>query len=69
MVYKEGTKFMENYKRENLPTVALRYIEKEKEIADLIKAMHDVDIPEDEKKKIIDLLEQGGTRTATSYDC
>jgi len=64
MVYKEGTKFIEVQKPEKLAVIALKYIEKEKEVAALKEALHDTDMPEAEKQSILALLEAGGARTA-----
>jgi len=64
MVYKEGTKFIEAQPKENLAKVALKYIEKEKEICALKEALSNVDMPESEKNMILELLEAGGARTA-----
>jgi len=64
MVYKEGTKFIGAQPKEKLAAIALKYIEKEKEIALLKEALADADMPEDKKQTIVDLLEAGGARTS-----
>jgi len=64
MVYKEGTKFIEAQPMDKLANVALKYIEKEREIAALKEALSDVDMPESEKSTILELLDAGGARTA-----
>jgi glutamate dehydrogenase len=67
MVYKEGTKFIEAQPPEKLAETALRYIRKQKEVAQLMESMRLVDMPEDEKEKIIQLLDAGGARTALNF--
>jgi glutamate dehydrogenase len=64
IVYKEGTKFIESQPHGKLATVALKYIRKEKEVIQLMEALGTSDIPDEQKKDILYLLEQGGTRTA-----
>jgi len=64
LVYKEGTKFVEAQSKENLASVALMYVEKEKEIASLTASLESADLPEAEKAKIIEILDAGGARTA-----
>lgn len=64
MVYKEGTKFIEAQPKESLAKLALKYISKEKEIAQLKEALAGADMPDKEKQEIIDLLDAGGARTA-----
>jgi len=68
MVYKEGTKFIENLDKHRLAQTALLYIKKEKEISELIEALSNTNIPDQEKQKIVKLLEQGGTRTSLTLD-
>lgn len=78
IVYKEGTKFItslsssssnndddKNSNHEKLAKVALKYLQKEKEIAKLmekIEKSHDLSM--DDKESILSLLEAGGARTA-----
>ena len=64
MVYKEGTKFIEAQPKAKLAAMALRYIQKEKEVAILLESLNKVDMPEKEKQTIIRLLDAGGARTA-----
>lgn len=66
MVYKEGTQFIEAQPKEKLAETALKYIQKEKEVAKLIETLELADMPEEEKEKILTLLEAGGARTALS---
>jgi glutamate dehydrogenase len=67
MVYKEGTKFIDSQSPKKLAEIALKYIQKEKEVAALMESLIDVDMPEAEKTKIIKLLDAGGTRTALGF--
>jgi glutamate dehydrogenase len=65
MVYKEGTKFIEAQPKQKLADTALRYIRKEKEILALMGSLEQADhLTEEEKTKILQLLEAGGARTA-----
>ena len=66
MVYKEGTKFIEAQTPDKLAAVALKYVQKEREVAALMESLADVDMPVEEKQKIIQLLDAGGARTALS---
>lgn len=64
MVYKEGTKFIEAQTPDRLAVIALKYIEKEREVANLMENLAGVDMPAEEKERIIELLDAGGARTA-----
>eukprot|EP00569_Conticribra_weissflogii_P004035 CAMPEP_0171345936 /NCGR_PEP_ID=MMETSP0878-20121228/22885_1 /TAXON_ID=67004 /ORGANISM="Thalassiosira weissflogii, Strain CCMP1336" /LENGTH=1055 /DNA_ID=CAMNT_0011849471 /DNA_START=405 /DNA_END=3572 /DNA_ORIENTATION=+ len=64
LVYKEGTKFVETLPKQKLAAVALRYLEKEHEVAVLKEALEGTAMPEEEKKSILKLLDAGGARTA-----
>jgi glutamate dehydrogenase len=64
LVYKEGTKFVEALPKNRLATVALRYLEAEREVALLKDALIDSEMPEKEKESILKLLDAGGARTA-----
>lgn len=64
MVYKEGPKFVEAQTPKNLASIALRYVAKEKEVAALVESLESVAMPEEEKKRILALLDAGGARTA-----
>lgn len=66
LVYKEGTKFIESQTLEKLAAIALKYVEKEKEVAALMEGLVGVDMPQEEKDRIIELLDAGGARTALS---
>lgn len=64
IVYKEGTKFIDSLPAEKLAEIALRYIEKESEVANLINVLTEASVPAKEKQAILDLLAAGGARTA-----
>jgi len=64
IVYREGTIFVQSQPKDGLAQLALDYVSKEKEIALLIEALRNTDVPEDEKNTIINLLDAGGVRTA-----
>ena len=64
IVYKEGTKFVTSQPQKNMAALALKYIKKEKEVAKLMDSVHAADMAEDKKRMILNILEQGGARTA-----
>jgi glutamate dehydrogenase len=64
LVYKEGTKFIAAQPLHKLAQIALQYTAKEKEIAALLASLEGTDMPQEDKKKIVNLLEAGGARTA-----
>ena len=65
LVYKEGTRFVSSQPPSKLASLALRYVEKEREVAELLESVkRSTDLPEDEKAKVLQLLEAGGARTA-----
>lgn len=64
MVYKEGTKFIESQPASKLAEIALKYIKKEKEVAELMESLRNTDMSAEEKDKILALLDVGGARTA-----
>uniref|UniRef100_A0A7S3KZB4 Glutamate/phenylalanine/leucine/valine/L-tryptophan dehydrogenase C-terminal domain-containing protein n=1 Tax=Amphora coffeiformis TaxID=265554 RepID=A0A7S3KZB4_9STRA len=64
LVYKEGTKFIDSLPPKDLAKIALKYIKKENEIMALIQKLEGENMTEEEKEKIIALLEAGGARTA-----
>jgi glutamate dehydrogenase len=67
IVYKEGTKFIESQPREHLARLALMYVQREKEVIQLMETLaQSSDIPADQKGIMLNLLEQGGTRTLLS---
>jgi len=68
IVYREGTKFIESYPEDKLAEIALKYLEKEKELIVLKEALTEANLPEAEKKTILDLLDVGGARTLLRDD-
>lgn len=64
LVYKEGTKFIGAQPKERLADIALKYMKKEKEVAELLELLRDADLPAEKKAQVLSLLEQGGARTA-----
>jgi glutamate dehydrogenase len=64
LVYKEGTRFIDSLPQKDIASIALKYVKKENEVAKLIERLETSEMPEEEKTKIIDLLEAGGARTA-----
>jgi len=67
MVYKEGTKFIDAQPKEKLASVALKYVRKEKEVAQLMDSLREVDMPDEKKEEILRLLDAGGARTALNF--
>jgi glutamate dehydrogenase len=63
LVYKEGTKFIEELPKHKLAEMALKYVKKEKEICVLMESMSKSNLDDTEKEKILKLLETGGART------
>jgi len=66
MVYKEGTRFITALPDDRLAETALCYIQEEKEVIKLIETLEKTDMSEEEKNKILKLLDAGGARTALS---
>jgi glutamate dehydrogenase len=66
VVYKEGTKFIDALPKKKLAEMALNYIRKEKEVATLMEALKGSNIGDEEKAKMMELLDAGGARTALS---
>jgi glutamate dehydrogenase len=64
MVYKEGTKFIASLPSHKLASTALKYLQKEKEVAALMETLRNVSMAEDDKRKILELLDAGGARAA-----
>jgi glutamate dehydrogenase len=65
LVYKEGTRFIAAQPKERLAEVALRYVEKEKEVCALMEAVSRAEnISDEEKARVLRLLDVGGARAA-----
>jgi glutamate dehydrogenase len=47
-----------------LAATALKYIQKEKEVVQLMESLENTDMSQDEKKQILKILDAGGARTA-----
>uniref|UniRef100_A0A6U5DND6 Glutamate/phenylalanine/leucine/valine/L-tryptophan dehydrogenase C-terminal domain-containing protein n=1 Tax=Corethron hystrix TaxID=216773 RepID=A0A6U5DND6_9STRA len=62
LVYKEGTQFITNLPKAILADTALKYLQKEKDIALLSQALADSNVPDSEKQEILELLKVGGVR-------
>jgi len=64
LVYKEGTSFISSLPKAQLAAIALKYVQKEKEIAELIEKLGSSELTDQDRVKIADLLQAGGARTA-----
>ena len=65
LVYKEGTRFIAAQPKERLAKIALKYVEKEREVCALMEAVSKADnLSEEEKQRVLRLLEVGGARAA-----
>lgn len=67
MVYKEGCNFIDSLPRKELMTIAMKYITKEKEIAQLKVSLSESNISQEEKDMIIRILDEGGVRTSLTF--
>ncbi len=68
LVYKEGCDFIEQLPKEKLASYAMKYIEKEREIAILKDAIDSTNMSEHERSAIIQILDSGGVRTALNLN-
>lgn len=66
LVYKEGTKFISSIPKNVLAETAIQYLEKEKDIAMLLEVLTQSNVPEREKKEILEVLKVGGARISLS---
>jgi len=65
LVYKEGCAYIQSLNQDNLASLAIEYISKEREMEVLKKALEGCnDMADTERLAIIQILEAGGTRTA-----
>ena len=55
---------MTSLPKEKLGEISMKYIQKEKEIMQLQRALQSTDMNDNEKQKILNLLDEGGVRTA-----
>mmetsp|Transcript_10821 Transcript_10821/g.24126 ORF Transcript_10821/g.24126 Transcript_10821/m.24126 type:complete len:1103 (-) Transcript_10821:262-3570(-) len=65
LVYKEGTNFILSLPKDQLASIALKYVKKEQEIAQLVEKLSQPDgLTDHDRAKVASLLEAGGARTA-----
>ncbi|GMI37024.1 hypothetical protein TrRE_jg3318 [Triparma retinervis] len=64
IVYAEGVNFVKSQPTENLSTIAMRYIEVEKEMEDLAGEIDESGMDEVTREKLKDLVKRGGVRTS-----
>jgi glutamate dehydrogenase len=65
LLYKEGINFLEAQPKERLMELAMRYYREEKRVHQLLQELQAVkDLPEAAKQQAIELLAQGGVRSA-----
>ena len=60
----EGTEFVASLPKEEIGEILMKYIRKEKEIIQLKRMLQSTEMNDEEKQKILGLLEEGGVRTA-----
>merc|ERR1712050_798418 len=63
LLYREGIHFLESQPENKLPELAMRYIKEEKRVRDLVSALDSCDMPDPKRRKVQELLRQGGTRS------
>merc|ERR1712014_358544 len=63
LLYSEGIHFLESQPENRLAELAMRYIKEEKRVRELVSALDSSDMPDPERKKVQELLRQGGTRS------
>lgn len=63
----EGTKFIESLPEQKLAAIALKYIEKENEMAKLVESINYCNIADEDKAAVTRILEEGGARTALKF--
>ena len=55
--------FVKSQPKDQLASLAIKYIEMEKEVNNLAKELADTEMNEETKRKVIDLIKKGGVRT------
>ena len=55
--------FVKSQPKAQLASLAIKYIEMEKEVNNLAKELADTEMNEETKRKVIDLIKKGGVRT------
>jgi len=63
IVYSEGVNFVRSQPEATLSSIAIKYIEMEKEINVLMTGLEGTDMNKEQKEKIMGLLKKGGVRT------
>merc|ERR1711920_85285 len=63
LLYSEGIHFLESQPENRLAELAMRYIKEEKRVRELVSAVDSCDMPDPERRKVQELLRQGGTRS------
>merc|ERR1712117_937493 len=63
LLYSEGIHFLESQPEDHLAELAMRYIKEEKRVRELVSALDDCDMPDPKRRKVQELLRQGGTRS------
>jgi len=66
LLYKEGTHFLESQPSERLASLAMEYYRKEQGVQHLLDTVASANLPDKEKREVLDLLRRGGTRSALS---
>merc|ERR1712039_1073638 len=63
LLYSEGIHFLESQPENRLAELAMRYIKEEKWVRELVSALDSCDMPDPKRRKVQELLRQGGTRS------
>jgi len=63
LLYSEGIHFLESQPEGRLAELAMRYIKEEKQVRELVSALDSCDMPDPKRRKVQELLRQGGTRS------
>jgi len=63
LLYSEGIHFLESQPEGRLAELAMRYIKEEKRVRELVSALDSCDMPDPKRRKVQELLRQGGTRS------
>jgi len=64
LLYREGITFVESLPQDRLAAFALKYIEEEKRVQELIGTVHEMQIDDSAKQHVIKLLQRGGVRSS-----
>jgi glutamate dehydrogenase len=62
IVYREGINFIEGLPEASLANLGFKYLRQEQRVQDLASTLEGTEMPDDQKKEIIDLLFRGGIR-------